>query len=43
LKKNSQGTEDLGVLNGMLAVNEQNGEIEFQVTETGNFTVYMFA
>jgi len=43
LKKNSQGTEDLGVLNGMLAVNEQNFEIEYRVTETGNFTVYMFA
>jgi len=43
LKKNSEGTEDLGDLNGMLAVDEENFEIEFQVTETGNFTVYMFA
>ena len=43
MKKNSEGTEDLGDLNGMLAVNEDLAEIEFQVTETGNFTVYMFA
>ena len=43
MKKNSEGTEALGDLSGMLAVDEEYYEIDFQVTETGNFTVYMFA